>query len=77
MFIHKKWTRHVRIQGNNVTIGVIRGVDDGNNNIRYFMKNYHYHNKYLLARKEEINVSQPGFSPFFLRCIHMGYKSAA
>jgi len=42
---------HERIQGNNVTIGVIRGVDDGNNNIRYFMKNYHYHNKYLLARK--------------------------
>jgi len=52
-------------------------VDDGNNNIRYFMKNYQYGNKYLRARKKEMNVSQPGFSPFFLGCFHMGYDSAA
>ena len=54
-----------------------QGVDDGNNNIRYFMKNYQYGNKYLRARKKEMNVSQPGFSPFFLGCFHMGYDSAA
>ena len=75
--IHKKWIRHVRIQVNKVTTGVIRVVDDGKNNIHYSMKNYHYHNKYLPARKEEMNVSQPGFSPFFMRCFHMGYDSAA
>jgi hypothetical protein len=57
---------HVRFQGNNVIIGVISGVDGCYNNIRYFMKNYHYRNKYLPARKKEMNVSQPGFSPFFL-----------
>ena len=54
-----------------------QGMDDGNNNIHYFMKNYHYHNKYLPARKEEMNVSQPGLSPFFMWCFHMGYDSAA
>ena len=67
---------HVRIQGNNVMIEVIRGVDGCNNNIHYFLKKYHYHNKYLPARKKEMNVSLRGFSPFFPGCFHMDYDSA-
>jgi hypothetical protein len=75
-FIHKKWTMPGRIQGNNVMIEVIRGVDGCNNNIHYFMKKYHYHNKYLPARKKEMDVSLRGFSPFSPGCFHIDHDPA-